>query len=426
MGFEHLQAASLYVMRADGTALRRITDAGTHAGSPKWSRDGKRLVFYEMKVAETYAAHIPSGFLPPATSEIVSVDLATGGRTVHTSGPGLKVAPQYLDNGGIGYLVKAGANAGLAYVESPNSGAPGQMRSPSWSPDGKHVVYELLDWTFPAQNQVLYSWDPKYDYRYTDVFPAVSPNGILVVSDSEGKLVNPGAPISIMNADGTNKRRLFRDETGMAFAPSWSPDGKWIAFGVGGFFKSRDERSAKIMMIHPDGSGTTDLTDGKSNAGFPSWSPDGKRIVYRVWGARDRGLRVLDLSDKSVKTLTTGNDNFPAWSPSGDRIAFTRSENGEYDIFVIRPDGTDLKRLTNSPGNDAHANWSPDGKSLLWSSARNGFKDEAPLYDNSPQPYAEIFIMNADGSSQRSLTDNRWEDAMPAFVLKRPRTKIAR
>jgi WD40 repeat protein len=57
----------------------------------------------------------------------------------------------------------------------------------------------------------------------------------------------------------------------------------------------------------------------------------------------------------------------------------------------MRPDGTDIKQLTTALGNDSHSSWSPDGKYILWSSARCGFKDEAPLYDNSFQPFAQIF-----------------------------------
>ena len=70
----------------------------------------------------------------------------------------------------------------------------------------------------------------------------------------------------------------------------------------------------------------------------------------------------------------------------------------------MRPDGTGIKRLTTAPGNDSHSSWSPDGKHILWSSARYGFKDEAALYDNAFQPFAQIFMMNADGSDQRVLT----------------------
>ncbi|MCY4077573.1 MAG: hypothetical protein OXH04_19320, partial [Acidobacteria bacterium] len=82
---------------------------------------------------------------------------------------------------------------------------------------------------------------------------------------------------------------------------------------------------------------------------------------------------------------------------------------------TIRPDGTDLRRLTTAPGNDSHPAWSADGTHILFSSSRYGFKDEAPLSD-IPQAYGELFIMDADGSGQRALTDNRWEEGTPAWV----------
>lgn len=165
-----------------------------------------------------------------------------------------------------------------------------------------------------------------------------------------------------------------------------------------------------------DGTGARDLTDGLPNAGFPSWSPDGKRIVYRAWG-KEMGLRILDLDDHSVRVLTSEYDNLPFWSPDGARIAFTRKhEGGSFDIFTIRPDGSDFRRLTTSPANDAHAVWTDDGTHLLWSSGHYGFRDEAALYDNTFQPYGSIFIMEADGTEPRQLTDSPWEDSMPCFV----------
>ena len=119
------------------------------------------------------------------------------------------------------------------------------------------------------------------------------------------------------------------------------------------------------MMVRADGSQESkDLTKGLPNSGFPTWSPDGKKIIYRVWGAGEYGLRVLNLEDGSTKTLTTELDNFPAYSPGGDLLTFTRrdAKTLDYDIFTMRPDGTDVKRLTTTPGNDSHSSWSPDGK----------------------------------------------------------------
>jgi Tol biopolymer transport system component len=223
----------------------------------------------------------------------------------------------------------------------------------------------------------------------------------------------------VMNADGTDRKMIFQDKSGAAMVPTWSPDGQWVAFGFGGFFGARETEPAKVMMVRADGSGgAKDLTKGLPNSGFPTWSPDGKRIVYRVWGEGGLGLRELTLADGEVKTLTTEWDNFPAFSPDGLTITFTRrsATTKDYDIFTMRADGTGIKQLTIAPGNDSHSSWSPDGKYILWSSARYGFKDEAPLYDNSFQPFAQIFIMNADGSNQHALTYSRWEDSMPAIV----------
>ena len=129
----------------------------------------------------------------------------------------------------------------------------------------------------------------------------------------------------------------------------------------------------------------------------------------------------MNVATGAVRTLTTGYDTLPAWSPKGDRIAFNRyAKDGrftydEFDIYTIRPDGTDVKRLTDSEGNDSHPFWSPDGNHILWSSSRFGFRDEAALTIATPQPYAELFIMNPDGSNQRPLTDNQYEDGTPAW-----------
>ncbi|MBI4886150.1 MAG: PD40 domain-containing protein [Acidobacteria bacterium] len=421
-GWEHLQELSIYVMQADGTGLRRVTAAGVTTGSPRWSPDGRRLVFYELETSLTFAARIAAQ--PMVASQVVSIDVATGARTVHTSGPGLKVSPQFLSADRIGYLIKAaprGMQAGLAFTTG-GIATSGTFRNPSWSPDGTRVVFHRPDFTARPQNQPLHSWEPDTEVRYTDVFPQFSKDGRLALSQLSN-LATPQAAIAVMNADGSNRRVVFSDPSGPAFVPTWSPDGQWIAFGFGGFFGAREQRPAKVMMVRADGSQSKDVTSGPLNSGFPTFSPDGRRIAYRVWGDYDRpadfGIRVLTLADGSVKTLTSELDNFPAWSPKGDLISFTRRSHGEdydYDIFTMRPDGTNVKRLTSAAGNDSHQSWSPDGRSILWTSGRYGFKDEAALYDNAFQPFGQIFIMNADGSGQRVLTRSRWEDSMPAIV----------
>ncbi len=408
-GWEHVQELSVYIVHPDGTGLRRITQPGICSGSPKWSADSKQIVYYEIPVESTWNARV-FGLSARATSQIVSIDIATGKRTEQTSGPGLKLQPQFLPDGTVAYATKSGKTEGVGYTRAKGT-FPGSLRSPAWSPDGSKVIYEKVDYTPRPQNQLLYSWDPNYEYRYTDVFPSFSKDGTLLVTSKD-----LDSSIVTMNADGTNRKTIFQTEQGAAFAPSWSPDGKRIAFGYGGFLQGRRTAGAKLMLVNRDGTGLEELTADIPNAGFPSWSADGKQIVYRSFAANERGLRIFDLGTHTSHPLTDGTDNLPYWSPDGSRILFTRAVDNNFDIYTIRPDGTGLQRMTTFPANDAHAVWSGDGKYILWNSGEYGFRDEAALYDNSFQPYGSNWMMNADGSNKHQLTESHWEDSMPCFA----------
>lgn len=102
-------------------------------------------------------------------------------------------------------------------------------------------------------------------------------------------------------------------------------------------------------------------------------------------------------------------------------IAFTSDREGDYEIYTIRTDGTDLRRLTQSPGNDAHNAWSVDGEWFVFTSARGGFKDESAPHPFNPQPYGDLYVMRADGSDVRMPTDDHFEDGTPAWVSVRRR-----
>jgi Tol biopolymer transport system component len=415
--WEHLHATRVYVVGADGQRLRTVTADGQAAGSPKWSADGRRVVFYELAVANTFDVRQLQD-QPTVDARIVSIELETGVRREHAGGRGLKVSPQSLGGDRVGYLEKAGPTATIAF-STGDRGSSGDIGNPAWTRDGSRLVYHSGPIaTIPeprAPGQPLAGRDPRIDLRFASGFPAVSPDGQrLVVSERTGRN-NPDdrTALVVWHTDGASPQRIFRAE-GSIMGPHWSPNGRQIVFGAGNFFLGRT-RPAQLMVVDADGSGARTLTTGPGNAGFPSWSPDGTSIVYRFWTDTAGGLRVMNLSDGSTRTLTDGYDNFPMWSPKGDRITFNRLANGEFDIYTIRPDGTGLKQLTHAPGNDSHPAWSAGGDFILFSSSRLGFRDEAALCD-IPQPYGELFIMDADGSNQRVLTDNRWEEGTPAWV----------
>jgi Tol biopolymer transport system component len=222
-----------------------------------------------------------------------------------------------------------------------------------------------------------------------------------------------------MSPDGSNRSVLFEHPEKSALAPVWSPKGDRIAFGFGQFFPTiLGPAVADIAVIGADGKALKVLTDGKGNNGFPSWSPDGRHLVFRSSDGKTGGLFILDVETGESKALKTGSvrDNFPTWSPTGDLIAFTSYLDGDYEICTIKPDGTAFKRLTQSPGNDAHSAWSPDGKWIAFASQRGGFTDEVTLHPYNGQAYGKIYVMRADGSDVRQLTDDPFEHGTPSFV----------
>ncbi len=413
-GFVTLHSTELYLIRPDGSGLQRVTQSGAFAGSPVWSPDGKQLLFYEADLKEVNNIVGVRGLR--GTTQIATIDLQTGERRRLTAGSGEKWSPRWLAPDRIAY-VSGGPEGGLEIIGG-QGGARGEFGSPAWSADGRRMVFHRdVDRNWPPF-RAWHSHDPEFQLVRTGVFPSASPAGDRLVSNSEPGAIHHNS-ILLMNTDGSKRSVLFRDDEKSAVCPVWSPQGDRIAFGIGRFFQMLQGRAvADVAVMSSDGTGVKILTNGAGNNGFPSWAPDGRRIVYRSSGGEKEGLFILDTETGHVKPLLISphHDNFPAWSPTGDRIAFTSYREGDYDIYTIRPDGTDLKRLTYTPGNDAHCTWSQDGKWIAFSSERQGFKDEAPLHPHNAQPYGDIYVMRADGSDVRQLTDDQFEKATPSWI----------
>ena len=423
--WEVLQSTGIYIVHPDGSGIRRVTKTGGVAGSPSWSSDGKRILFYETDETGAYLAKGGN-----ARTELVAVEITTGERKQYTASNQVKLSPKWLSSGRIGYSVRAsfadggaGVNAGIK-VWYPDrhivSLVNGLVHNPSWAPDGAHLVYERVVQRATTEHLIpTASRDPEFELYLSEPFPSFSPDGRRLIYSQYGNngMAASDTSIEIMDVDGSRKRTLHYEKGVASYDASWSPSGDAILFSVGRYFRAPGLPAAQIAIIKPDGSDFRTIVDDGVNNGFPSWSPDGKQIVYK----QGKHLVIRTLADGKTVPLTDGShyDNFPQWQPHGGLILFTSDRDGRFELYTIRPDGTDLKRLTNVAGSNAHSAWSPDGAWIVFSSGRKGFKDEMALYDGTPQPYGEIFVMRADGSDVRQLTDNKWEDASAGWAPER-------
>jgi Tol biopolymer transport system component len=174
-----------------------------------------------------------------------------------------------------------------------------------------------------------------------------------------------------MNADGSRQQRLTKTDvdttspTGLFFQvdPAWSPNGASIAFA------SKRSGTSEIYVMRADGSGTRQLTTTRADDLHPTWSPDGKRIAF---GSGDT-ISVMSADGSAPHAVSSGrlaDDAAPAWSPDGRWIAFVRRQRGdvEREIWVMRPDGTDVRRLTSLHGSSINPAWSPDSTRIVFAS----------------------------------------------------------
>jgi len=230
---------------------------------------------------------------------------------------------------------------------------------------------------------------------------------IAFVSDQSGS-----QEIYVMNADGSDQRRLTNDPSTNAW-PNWSPDGRQIAF--------QSNRSGALNIYVMDILGGSSADDSKvsqmtnSQAGRggswePAWSPDGQWIVYSAQQASGSDLFLVNPNGTERRRLTDNKaiDGCPTWSPDGKQIAFFSDRDGNWEIYVMKSDGSDVRRLTQHPGQDHSPAWSPDGSRIAFVSDRDGNE--------------EIYLMNladalqgTDGTGLRRLTRNKVEDWFPAW-----------
>jgi TolB protein len=283
-------------------------------------------------------------------------------------------------------IVLAVMTAGLLTVHS-------QAQNNSLS--GSVIAYQVSNGVDPVGIHVM-DIDGKHDHLLTDSAsnnngPAWSPDGrfITFTSDRDGH-----AEIYVMKANGENTHRLTNTDHD-SLNPSWSPDGNSIVYD-----SCQDSGSqCEIYVMDADGRNPHRLVDFTFvNYGFPAWSPNGDFIAFNASASGGINIYLVDANGNNLHPLTNGIFAInPTWSPDSKRIAF--SNHLDSFIYVIDIDGKNLRDL--SHGNGRQPAWSPDGKHIAFVSLRNG--------------KLGLWLMDADGKNQHSLTQLSAEYARPAW-----------
>ena len=270
----------VYVMRSDGTGVRRVMQTEPIYGAGvSWSPDGRKLVV--------------------ATWRGIWLLNADGQRRVRVA------------TGGSPYYIGEKPPRKLFSPRATNFG------SPTWSPDGRSIAFTAFQ---GVENR--------------DVW--------------------------VMNADGSGQHRL-KETPYFEGNVDWSPAGGWLVFDSGSWVSD-------VYTMKTDGTALRLLTPGGGwvGSGMPAWSADGQRIVF----ARPNGLWIMNAHGGAHVQLTHHTfDEYPAWS-SGGRIAFVRklvwekgtspaARDASSEIYVMNADGTGVTRLTHNQIPEGSPAWQP-------------------------------------------------------------------
>jgi Tol biopolymer transport system component/imidazolonepropionase-like amidohydrolase len=184
---------------------------------------------------------------------------------------------------------------------------------------------------------------------------------------------------------------------GTSMAAALSPDGRTIAMDLLG----------TLWTVPAEGGVATPITDISMDARQPSWSPDGRHIAFQAYRTSTWQIWTVSADGSDPRPLTSGpfDDREPSWSPDGRRIAFSSDRSGSYDVWMLSLATGDLSQLTADPSNEFQPSWRGDSSEIAFVSDRR----------EKPGVYARTAVAGSK-ASERLLAAANGAVAGPAFA----------
>ena len=241
---------------------------------------------------------------------------------------------------------------------------------------GPHTVFTLSLGADAEPERLGYGMEPVW-----------SPDGTAIAFVSS--FLDGGDEITVMNADGSDVRRLTTTE-GQDRGPTWSPDGRSIAF-----WSERDGGEREIYMVATDGSVPRRLTSNSANDMWPAFSPDGSEVAFESYRGDGAEIFAVSVDGGSERRITPRSLDArePAWSPDGSEIAFVSSTSRGWALVVMVADGRSFRKLAEAKS-IRNPSWSPDGRFLIFALTSTSTANE------------DIGVVDAAGGRLANLTND--------------------
>jgi TolB protein len=167
--------------------------------------------------------------------------------------------------------------------------------------------------------------------------------------------------------------------------------------------KNKDKKTHSLQIADADGYNAQILLESPEPLMSPSWSPDGKKIAYVSFEGKNSAIYVQDILSGQRQRVSAfeGINSSPDWSPDGSRLAMTLSKDGNTEIYVLNLNDNSLQRITRHGGIDTEPSWSPNGQKIAFTSDRSG----------GPQ----IYEINVAGGPPKRISFEGKYNARPVY-----------